>query len=120
MPELAGVNDQASEKFRAFAERTLAPGGENAAGHRTLVNILLSDANSPRAVLLSSTSATWSAAACSQPRRLTPSAARWLSMTVNCRKRIQQAKVSRQGPAGQAKLRQLFEARNEIVHELHL
>mgnify|MGYP001627430969 CR=1 FL=1 len=120
IPDLAEVNGQVSAKFRDFVDRTLAPGGENAAGHRTLVSILLSDAASPRAALLELYIGELVGNSLQSAEELDNICGALGISNAALRKRIAAAKGPRSGPAGKTKLRQLFEARNEIVHELDL
>lgn len=120
IPDLAEVSPQVAAKFRDFVDRTLAPGGENAAGHRTLVNVLLSDAASPRAALLELYIGELVGNSLQSAEELDNICGAPGISDQALRKRIADAKGPRSGPAGKTRLRQLFEARNEIVHELDL
>lgn len=108
---VAQVNDEAATEFRTFAERTLRGEGDLAVDHKSLVGILVSDAASPRDALLDLYVEERTKGSLQSVEEVVG-----VSRALGVADKRFVARVAKP----QSRLRQLFRARNHIVHELDL
>ncbi len=110
LPSVARTSEEAESKFRDFVEQRIRRGGEGL-DHRMLVGVLASDAQSPRDALLELYVEELTGGSLQSIDEVDRVCGALGITDADLRKRVK----DRNG-----KLRELFVARNEIVHELDL